>query len=187
MKTATLETPRLLLRPVAATDFDFLYRLFTRPETRQYGGYEDLGDLEEEKLRFEDSLKFGSAGRLRLIVELKEESIPVGTVCLFNCSERDRRAELGYDMLKEYWGRGIMTEAVCELIRYGFEDLGLNRVEASVNPENTRSVRLLQRTGFSLEGRLRGRNIQGGQPHDDCLFGLLRKDWRTGHVSPPST
>ena len=65
------------------------------------------------------------------------------------------RGEIGYDLSKGYCGQGLMTEAVQAIINYGFECLGLNRIEAHTFPQNTRSVSLLRRQHFKEEGTFR--------------------------------
>lgn len=177
METPRLETERLVLRPITVEDMGFVYELFSRPETNRYSGHESLSSLEEAKNMYDKYMKPGSPNRFRLAVELKETGGPVGTLGLYSYSERDRRAELGYDLLEEHWGRGIMTEAVREVVRYGFEVLGLNRVEATMDPLNTRSVRLVERLGFKREGRLRERYIYKDGRRDEFVYGLLRSDW----------
>jgi ribosomal-protein-alanine N-acetyltransferase len=71
-----------------------------------------------------------------------------------------------------------MTEAVEVILRYGFDELELNRVEATTDSENAASNRVLERTGFTLEGRLRQRHIYKGELHDELFFGLIAGDWR---------
>jgi ribosomal-protein-alanine N-acetyltransferase len=85
---------------------------------------------------------------------------------------------MGYDLLKEHWGMGLMTETVEEILRYGFEVLNLNRVEATTDSENAASNRVLERTGFTLEGRLKQRHIYKGKLHDELFFGLLAGEWK---------
>ena len=177
METPTLETPRLLLRPVTEADIEFIHRLFSRPETNKYSSYDDLQSLGEAEKMYESYLKPGFIDHFRVIVELKGSREPVGTLGLYNYSEKDRRAVLGYDMLREYWGRGFMTEAVTELVRYGFEYLGLNRIEATVDPENIPSMRLLERVRFTAEGCMSDRCFYKGEFHDECVFGLLKSRW----------
>jgi RimJ/RimL family protein N-acetyltransferase len=71
-----------------------------------------------------------------------------------------------------------MTEAVEEILRYGFEKLDLNRVEATTDSENAASNRILERTGFTLEGCLRQRHIYKDDFHDELFFGLLAVEWK---------
>ena len=180
METPRLETERLLLRPITVEDMGFVYELFSRPETNRYSGHEELGSLEEAEELYDKYMRPGPPSRFRVAVELKETGEPVGTLGLYSYSERDGRAELGYDLLEEHWGRGIMTESVREVVRYGFEEIGLNRIEATIDPENTRSVRLVERLGFRREGFLRERFFYSGKRRDELVYGLLKSDWDDG-------
>jgi ribosomal-protein-alanine N-acetyltransferase len=177
METPRLETERLVLRPINVEDMGFVYELFSRPETNRYSGHESLGSMEEAGELYDKYMKHGSASRFRVAVELKETGEPVGTLGLYSYSERDGRAELGYDLLEEHWGRGIMTEAVGAVLRYGFEVLGLNRVEATMDPLNTRSVRLVERLGFKSEGHMREKYLYKGRSRDELIYSLLRSEW----------
>ena len=180
METPRLETERLVLRPITVEDMGFVYELFSRPETNRYSGHESPKSLEEAGELYDKYMKPGSPSRFRVAVELKETGEPVGTLGLYSYSERDGRAELGYDLLEEHWGRGIMTESVREVVRYGFEEIGLNRIEATIDPENTRSVRLVERLGFRREGFLRERFFYSGKRRDELVYGLLKSDWDDG-------
>jgi ribosomal-protein-alanine N-acetyltransferase len=178
METPTLRTQRLILRPATPEDIPFILKLFGRSETNRYSDYDDIKTLAEAEQIYERFLKQGYRSQFRVVAELRETSEPVGTIGLYMYSETNRRAELGYDLLKEYRGRRLMTEAVMEILRYAFRDLGLNRVEATTDSENEASIRVLERTGFTREGRLRERSIYKGGPHDELFFGLLAEDWR---------
>jgi len=70
-----------------------------------------------------------------------------------------------------------MNEALHALIRYGFKELGLNRIEADIDPRNTRSARSLETLGFKTEGLLRQRWIVGEEVSDSALYGLLQEEW----------
>jgi RimJ/RimL family protein N-acetyltransferase len=71
-----------------------------------------------------------------------------------------------------------MTDAVTTLIRFAFDALGLHRLEADVDPRNERSLRLLARQGFRVEGHLRETYFVGGEVQDSVILGLLRREWR---------
>ena len=85
-------------------------------------------------------------------------------------------AELGYWLAGPYWGRGLMTEAVRAVTRYAFDELGLFRIEAGVFGWNVSSVRVLEKTGYSFEGRLRKQVFKDGQRVDVLLYSRLRTD-----------
>lgn len=85
-------------------------------------------------------------------------------------------AELGYWLAEPYWGRGLMTEAVRAVTRYAFDELGLFRIEAGVFGWNVSSVRVLEKVGYSFEGRLRKQVFKDGQRVDVLLYSRLRTD-----------
>ena len=99
-------------------------------------------------------------------------------ICGFNSWSSDHRhAELGYHMAPQYWGRGLMRRAVIAILTWGFSELGLNRIHAFVMTSNDRSIRLLERCGFSREGTLRQYRIARGEPKDFHLYAQLAEDF----------
>ena len=95
-----------------------------------------------------------------------------------NWYERDRRTEIDYDLSPAFWGLGFMTEALREVLRHDFEGIGLNRIQAIVHPENTRSARLLEKLGFQMEGILRQYHRVLDDYYDHLLYSLLKTDLR---------
>ena len=100
----------------------------------------------------------------------------IGTCTLASISTEHKRAELGYALGRAHWGHGYMSEALPVLLRHAFGSMGMHRIEADVDPRNTRSIRSLERLGFRLEGSLRERYHVNGEIQDTALFGLLRSD-----------
>ncbi|PYI50465.1 MAG: N-acetyltransferase, partial [Verrucomicrobia bacterium] len=109
-------------------------------------------------------------------------------ICGFNSwSPAHRHAELAYDLAPQYWGQGVMRRAVVAMLTWGFSELGLNRVHAFVMTSNHRSIRLLERCGFSREGTLRQYRIARGEPKDFHLYALLAQDFaRTARGASPN-
>ena len=91
-----------------------------------------------------------------------------------------RRGEVGYDLDHARWGQGVMGRILPELLAFGFDALGLHRIEALVTPGNDRSCRLLERHGFEREGRLRDYGQWRGRYWDQILFARLRDEAETG-------
>jgi RimJ/RimL family protein N-acetyltransferase len=89
-------------------------------------------------------------------------------------------AELGYWLAEPYWGRGIMTAAVAAIVGYAFENRPLERIEAYVYANNPASARVLEKCGFTFEGRMRRNVIKDGAMLDSLLYALLRGEQRTG-------
>ncbi len=86
------------------------------------------------------------------------------------------KAEIGYWLARDYWGRGIMTDAVKAYVKYAFEELGLHKLVAHVFELNIGSARVLERSGFKLEGRLRKHFCKDGNLYDARIYGLLKGD-----------
>lgn len=174
-----LSTPRLQLRPLQPTDAAAVYAVHSDPRVVRYWSSTPWTSIDEARALIDADLKALPAGEhLRLGLALCESDDVIGTCSLFRLSPQCRRAELGYAMAHAYWGQGLMHEALSALLRFGFNTLDLNRVEADIDPRNTRSARSLERLGFIKEGRLRERWIVDDEISDTDLYGLLRRDWQ---------
>lgn len=93
-----------------------------------------------------------------------------------------RSAEIGYWLGEEFWGRGIVTEAVSALVEYGFASFDLVRIYAGVFEWNTASMRVLEKAGFQFEGRMRKAVTKDGQIIDDLIYARIRDDRATHKV-----
>ena len=114
-------------------------------------------------------------------VTLAGDDLVIGTCTLAHLDFSNRRAEIGYSLNRDYWGRGVMTAALSALLGHAFDGLGLHRIEADVDPRNAASIRLLERLGFRSEGLLRERWFVGGEVQDSAIYGLLAPEWRAAH------
>jgi len=84
-----------------------------------------------------------------------------------------------YDLAREHWGKGIGSEAVREILRFGFERMGLNRIGAETIEDNLESRRMLEKLGFVLEGIRRGYSLEDdGKYHGSVMYGLLRNEFK---------
>jgi ribosomal-protein-alanine N-acetyltransferase len=81
---------------------------------------------------------------------------------------------MGYTISRAYWGQGYATEAVRELVRFAFEEMGLVRLEALCLPGNQASVRVLEKAGMQFEGLLHGYQTWKGMPADLCMYAIVR-------------
>lgn len=92
-----------------------------------------------------------------------------------------RNASLGYCFDDAAWGHGYATEAARALLRWAFDTLDLNRVQAETDTGNAASARVLEKLGFVREGTLREDCVVNGEVSDSWVYGLIRREWR-----PPS-
>jgi ribosomal-protein-alanine N-acetyltransferase len=111
-------------------------------------------------------------------IELKENKNLIGTINLSDINKKNKNAGVGIWLIKEYWGKGLSTEALNLILRFGFKDLGLEKIQARVLHKNTRAQKLLRRAGFKLEGRLRRKTFFNNQWFDDLIYGLLSSEYK---------
>lgn len=174
-----LETERLILRPLQMGDAAGLLGLYAMPEVTEFT---DIPTMKEEAqaLRWIEQLNaMRSAGQgLRWGVFDRESGDLIGTCGFHHGDQSRRRAEVSYDLSPRYWGQGYMREALQAVLRYGFEQMRLHRIEALVDPRDTRSQNLLYGLGFKLEGVLRDHDFIKDRFQDDMVFALLEGEWK---------
>lgn len=90
---------------------------------------------------------------------------------------KNKKGEIGYWILSGFQGRGIITESVKSCIKYGFEELGLNKIIIRCSKENQKSAAIPERLGFTLEGVLRQEDFRNDAFEDLLFFGLLRNEY----------
>jgi len=152
----TLETDRLILRELTPADNAAIFALFSDPrvtESTDIGTFERIAQADELIASF--ALRFAARGALRWGITLKGDGTAIGTVGFPGMDDETRRGEVGYDVARAHWGRGIATEATRAAVRFGFEGLNPNRIEATTNLGNMASMRVLAKIGFTEEGILR--------------------------------
>lgn len=174
-----LETERLLLRKLRMEDAGDMYEYAIDPEIASMGMWEPFHSLEDSLQDLTETLEGYAKGTLlSWAIEYKAEQKMIGRVSLMPFSRRNLRAEIGYAMNRQYWGKGLMSEALRRLIQFAFTDLGLNRVEAAVFPDNPRSIAVLEKAGLKLEGVRRESTFRDGQFVDVNLYSLLKREWQ---------
>lgn len=176
---ARLETPRLLLRQLAASDATAIERLAGDPEVARSTADLPVPFDEEaaatwlatqEELRNEDRMYvFG-------LEEKAMAGVLIGAIGL-TVERAHGRAELGFWLGRPWWKKGYAVEAGRAILVFAFQELELDRVFASHLAANERSGRVLSRLGFRIEGRLRRHVRRFGDLHDVVWVGLLADEW----------
>jgi [ribosomal protein S5]-alanine N-acetyltransferase len=173
----SIETARLLLRPLAAGDLDFVFQHFSDPKVGRYlVDEEPLTTWAQAQEIVDFYVSPGARTYNRWVIVRKLDGQAIGTCGFHRWSKQHNHAEVGYDLTPPAWGQGIMTEAMTAVRDHGFARLKLNRIEALVHPDNAPSIRLLERLGFQKEGLLRQYCRQGDMYHDTWLLSLLRTE-----------
>ena len=104
----------------------------------------------------------------------KDDNKLIGTICLWNIQPENYRAEIGYELHPDFWGKGIMKEAINAVVDYGFAKLGLHSIEALLNPENIGSSSVLESTGFVKEGHIKENFYFNGKFSDTAIYSKLK-------------
>ena len=174
----TLETDRLVLREPREEDAPDLLAIHRDVEAMQYYGMGIFSTIDQARLEI-DALRalFRESGGLRWVITAAPQTDFIGDIGFHNVSSRHARAEIGYKLSRRLWRQGIMSEALCQVLRYGFEKMGLNRIEAVVGPRNTASLALLTKAGFTQEGVLREYEAERDGFVDLAMASLLRREW----------
>jgi RimJ/RimL family protein N-acetyltransferase len=178
LPTPTLETERLRLRPFADADADDLFALQSNAHVLRYWDsppWVDSAPVARFLARCQQMAEEGSGARVA--IERTCDQAFIGW-CTFNSWNPEfRSASLGYCLGEAAWGQGYATEATRTLLRWAFDTLDLNRVQAEADTRNLASARVLEKLGFVLEGTLREDCIVNGDVSDSRVYGLLRRDW----------
>jgi len=148
-----LETDRLILRNIGMEDNEFILGLFSNEDVNRYlFDAEPLKDLSGADDIIDFYLKPEPRNQHRWIIIRKEDNTKMGT-CGFHCWDRDKAsAEMGYDLKKEYWGNGYMEEALKQIIEFSYTKMKIQEINACIYVDNSKSIRLVKKLGFKLNG-----------------------------------
>ncbi|WP_266172170.1 GNAT family N-acetyltransferase [Dyella subtropica] len=174
-----LETERLLLREMVASDAPDVFAIHGDKLAMRWFGSDPLTSMEEaQKLieAFAGWRQLPSPGT-RWGIQRKADLRFLGSCGLFKWNRPWKSCAIGYELASFAQGEGFMFEALSTILDWGFENMGLNRVEAQVHPENLASTRLLSKLGFVQEGCMREAGFWHGNHYDLQQFALLRRDF----------
>ncbi len=176
----TLETPRLILRPLSESDAEGIFRYASNPNVTLYTLFEthrDLGDtfafLRDFAMKHYEAELPGPYG----ICFGDEPANLLGTIGCFWATRPNRTMELGYAIAEEFWGRGIVAEASRAVISHVFANYEVVRLQAHCMAENTASARVMEKLGMTFEGRLRQATFRRGRSWDMLIYSVLRSEW----------
>jgi ribosomal-protein-alanine N-acetyltransferase len=174
-----IETNRLFLRRIDNNDVNEVLALRGNPAIMKYiprplaKSKEDALEhiaMINEKIENNTGINWG--------ITLKGNSKIIGIIGHYRIQPENHRAEIGYMSLPEYNGKGYITEAIKEVVAYGFEQLKLHSIEAVIDPDNIASERVLQKNGFVKEAHIRENELWDGKFWDTVIYSLLKNDFK---------
>ena len=171
-----LETERLYLRQLTNDDVHEIFALRSDPEVMKYiprplvtNKEEALAHITmiEEKIVTNEGINWA--------ITLKGNPKLIGIIGHYRIKPEHFRAEIGYMLLPEHQGKGIISEAIKEVVNYGFEVMKLHSIEAIIDPKNFGSEKVLQKNGFVKEAHLKENEYYEGRFLDTVIYSLLNK------------
>jgi len=174
----TLLTARLRLRRLAEGDAPGLHECFGDPVAMQFWDAPASPDIAQTERRIRQSVSADTIWHAAWAVLARGDDRFLGMVNYHARQPWNHRLALGWTLARQYWGAGLMHEAVGAVLAHCFETLDTHRIEAEIEPDNHRSLRLAERVGFVREALLRDRLFVVGEPRSILMHALFRPDWR---------
>ena len=170
-----LITPRLILRPFEDRDAERMFAIMSDDETTRFLHVNPYESPEQARAWIERCLSEGDGEYFRRAIELKETGEYIGDVRV-KLNHKDNSGEIGFTVSREYWGKGLASEAAGEVITYLMEQRGINRIAAAHSVKNPASGGVLRKIGMQYEGMARElyRNRMGY--HDCHRYAILKSD-----------
>ncbi len=179
MTIPTLETDRLILRPVTEADAPAIFTACSNPNVTRFTLFDTHRSIDDTLAFIRDYAIPNYAKGLPdpLVWVLKADSAlgVIGAAGVHWESEAHRTMACGYWLAELYWGQGLAAEAVFALARYSFDTFPINRLQAHVVEEHLRSGRVLEKAGFAFEGVLRRAMVRRGTVEDVRMYSRIRE------------
>lgn len=189
MVAPVLTTERLLVRAMTLADAADLAHRRSDPETAEFQSWIPPYPLERAVALIDEMIQLGEPGRghwFQFALERRADAVVVGDIAL-RLDDDGRNGEIGFTLHSWARGQGYASEACIALLDWAFAQFDLHRFEASADPRNEASLRLLARLGFRHEGTSIESYWLGDTVSDNATFGLLRREWEALRAPVPES
>lgn len=171
-----LETTNLVLRKITLKDAPVIFELRSGDRSMQFIDKEKIASLKIAQEMIQNmETQYQSNAAIMWGISLKGSAPLIGTIGFWRIEKDHHRAEIGYMLLPDYWGRGYASEAIKQVLDFGFEILKFHSIEANINPNNLASRRVLEKQGFRKEGFFKEDYYFNGKFLDTEVYSLLEK------------
>jgi ribosomal-protein-alanine N-acetyltransferase len=177
MTLPVLETPRLKLRPITASDAEGLHEASGDADAMRHWDFPPSRDLSQTAERIRTSVEVDPRWHGTWAIQTRAGRF-VGAINYHAHNEAQRRLALGWILVPSCWRHGLMTEAAPPVISHCFARLNAHRIEARIEPDNRSSRRLATKLAFTEEGTLRDWLCVAGEFRSVVMYRLLRTEWR---------
>jgi len=174
----SLQSTNLNMKALTKENSGVLFNLYSDTEIQKYTDIDRLRSLSDtQKFIDTENKEADNQDLIFLGVFSRATKDFLGIISLFNIDQKHSFASLGFQLVKDYWGRGIMHESLMHFIKFVFEELNFHRIEAQVYIGNEKSINVLDRLGFTKEGQLRQNFLIEGKYQDSYLYSILRTEF----------
>lgn len=172
-KNPFFKTERLLLKKVQPEDHLNIYKGLSHPQVIRYYGvqYSSLEETEEQMKWYSNLEKSGSG--MWWTIKLKENNHFCGAIGYNDLQEEHKKAEIGFWLLPEFWGKGFVMESAEKILEYLFEEIKIHRLEAFVEETNFNSSKVLGKLGFQYECTMEETEIKNGEYINVEFYGKI--------------
>lgn len=180
MKLPILTGKLIRLRPLKRSDIESITTNANNPDVAKYLPllpHPYTIDDARKWINISQALSRKNTG-FHFGIERVSESGIIGVIGLDNLNRNDKNAETGYWLAQPYWGKGFVPEAVKLILGFAFDILKLHRVYAVTHGGNSRSIRVLEKAGFTHEGTWRKASWMDNVWSDVYAWGILEEEWR---------
>ena len=174
-----IKSERLLLRQITENDANQIFEIRSNPQTMQYIPRpiaKNIADAQELITMITD--KINANTDINWAITLNETDELIGIIGHYRINHESYRSEIGYILNPNFQNKGIVSEAVKLILKYGFEVLELHSVEAIIDPKNFASEKVLQKNGFVKEAHLIENGWFNGQFIDTVIYSLLKRNFK---------
>ena len=174
----TLETHRLWLRRIEPDDLSDIFEYASDAEVAKYTTWQAHSSIDASREFLNYVLDLYNRSQVAPWgVEHKADGKLIGTCGYVGWQVVHARGEIGYALSRLYWGRGLTTEALREVIAFGFRTMNLNRIQGRCDVDNIGSARVMEKAGMRCEGVLRQHEFAEGKYLDIAMYSILRNEW----------
>ena len=174
-----IETKRLILTEYTLSDLDDFYDLKSCAEVWTYSTFVPLNSKEQARPLLQDIIDCCANGKYTfLALREKASNAFIGEAGIINVNPHANRCTIGYNLLPSFWNNGYATEIAKGIVTYAFNALKYERIEAMALQCNCASCKVLEKSGFTLEGVLRNYNRNGNEYRNVCYYAMIYADYQ---------
>ena len=173
-----IETKNLVLESFTVEDAEEIFKIRSDDRVTKFLDRDNHKTVEESKTMIQMMIQsYRDKAGINWIIRKMGSFEVLGYIGYWNLIRENVRAEIGYALKPGYWGKGYMSEALLKVLEYGFNEFGLHSILGNVNPQNKRSIKILEKYGFKKEAHFREDYLYNGRYLDSEIYCLLETDF----------